>query len=521
VRVNRFLAPALPTLLADGLADKRGAMNVAGAPRSRHLSWISVFLLLACASSVSVASAGDKKASAPAVPSSAPVASSTAARAPAPTPTLTAKKLTLENGLTVLLHEDHQVSTVSVNVFYHVGSKDEAPGKNGFAHLFEHVMFQGSKHVAEDTFFRHLEEVGASGINGTTNTDRTNYFETVPSNRLELALWLESDRMGFLLDHVDQATFDGQREVVKNERRQNYENAPYGLVGQAVRAEMFPAGHPYHFLTIGSPQDLDAATLADVKGFFRTYYVPNNATLALSGDFDETKTLDLVKKYFGPIVSRPLPARPKPAPVTLSETVKIDVDADVELARAYVSWATPAFFAEGDSDLDLAARALASGKTSRLYKRLVYDLQVAQNVFASQASMELGSVFEIVATGKPGHTADELAKVIDEELATLRSKGVTQDELTRAKVSTRADSIFGIERVGARANILNTYFHYVGDADYFAKDLARSENATVATVTAAVNKYLPEKGKIVTLVTPKKGAPLAGQVTHVSRGGQK
>lgn len=493
-------------------------MNVAGVPRSRPKSTISIFLLLAAASVASLASADDKKA-APASAPAAPVTSG--ARPPAPVPTLTAKKVTLENGLTVLMHEDHRVSTVSVNVFYHVGSKDEAPGKNGFAHLFEHVMFQGSKHVAEDTFFRHLEEVGGTGINGTTNTDRTNYFETVPSNRLELALWLESDRMGFLLDHVDQATFDGQREVVKNERRQNYENAPYGLVGQAVRAEMFPAGHPYHFLTIGSPQDLDAATLADVKGFFRTYYVPNNATLALSGDFDEAKTLELVKKYFGPIVSRPLPPRTKPAPVALADNVKIEVDADVELARVYVSWPTPAFFAEGDSDLDLAARALASGKTSRLYKRLVYDLQIAQNVFASQASMELGSVFEIVATAKPGHTADELAKVIDEELATLRSKGVTQDELTRAKVSTRADSIFGIERVGARANTLNTYFHYVGDADYFAKDLARSENATVASVGSAVNKFLPEKGKIVTLVTPKKGAPLAGQVTRVSRGGQK
>lgn len=452
-------------------------------------------------------------------PSSLPAPTTVLPRVPAPA--LTAKKHVLDNGLTVLFHEDHRVSTVSVNVYYHVGSKDEAAGKNGFAHLFEHVMFQGSKHVAEDTFFRHLEEVGGSGINGTTNTDRTNYFETVPANRLELALWLESDRMGFLLDHVDKSTFDSQREVVKNERRQNYENAPYGLVGQAVRAELFPASHPYHLLTIGSPKDLDAATLDDVKSFFRTYYVPNNATLTLAGDFEEAQALALVKKYFAPIVSRPLPPKKTPIETKLDKVTKIDVSADVELARAYVSWPTPAFFASGDSDLDLVARALTSGKTSRLYKRLVYDLQIAQGVFASQSSMELGSVFEIVATAKPGHTGDELLKVIDEELAALRERGVSQEELARAKVSTRADNIFGIERVGARANLLNTYFHYTGDADYFAKDLERSEVATIESVRNAARTYLTETGRIVTIVTPKKGAPIAGEVTNVSRGGAK
>lgn len=451
------------------------------------------------------------------------VAPAPSVAAASPAPSLNAKKVVLDNGLTVLLHEDHRVSTVSVNVFYHVGSKDEAPGKNGFAHLFEHVMFQGSKHVAEDTFFRHLEEVGGSGINGTTNTDRTNYFETVPATRLELALWLESDRMGFLLDHVDQKTFDSQREVVKNERRQNYENAPYGLVGQAVRTELFPATHPYHLLTIGSPKDLDAATLDDVKAFFRTHYLPNNATLALAGDFEEGKALELVKKYFGPIVSRPLPARKTPIVTKHEGTTKIEVAADVELARAYVTWPTPQFFAPGDADLDLVARALTSGKTSRLYKRLVYDLQIAQGVFASQASMELGSVFEIVATAKPGHGADELLKVIDEELVKFREQGPTKEELARAKVSTRADNIFAIERVGGRANLLNTYFHYTGDADYFAKDLARSEVATEESVKKAARDFLPANGRVVTLVTQKKGAPIAGEVTNVTRtsGGAK
>ena len=434
-------------------------------------------------------------------------------------PEIPVKKTVLENGLTLLVHPDHQVSTVSVNVWYHVGSKDEAPGKNGFAHLFEHVMFQGSKHVAEDTFFRHLEEAGGSGINGTTNADRTNYFETVPANRLELALWLESDRMGFLLDHAGQSTFEGQREVVKNERRQNYENAPYGLVGQFIRAELFPKEHPYHLLTIGSPRDLDAATLDDVKSFFRTWYVPNNATLALAGDIDEPRALELVKKYFGPIPSRPLPERKVPAAAKLSADVRIEAAADVELPRAYASWHSPAFFAPGDAELDLAARVLSSGKTSRLYKRLVYDLQIAQSVFASQSSMQLGSVFEIFATAKPGHTADELLKVVDEELSALRERGVQPDELARAQIGIRSSELFGIERVGNRANLINQYAHYLGDPEYFAKDLARTQDATATSVTEAIRKYLPEKGRVVTLVAPKKGAPTAGEVVRTVRGG--
>ncbi|MBK6463803.1 MAG: insulinase family protein [Myxococcales bacterium] len=286
-----------------------------------------------------------------------------------------------------------------------------------------------------------------------------------------------------------------------------------------MRAEIFPAGHPYHLLTIGSPKDLDAASLDDVRTFFRTWYVPSNATLALAGDFSEAGALALVRKYFGPIVTRPLPARVAPAPVKLAEQVTIEVDADVELARAYVTWPSPAFFAPGDADLDIAARSLTAGKTSRLYKRLVYDLQIAQGVFASQASMQLASSFEIVATAKPGHTAAELVKIIDEELATLRSRGVTPEELARAKVSTRADAIFGMERVGARANLLNTYFQYTGDADYFAKDLARYEATSTDSVRDAARTHLVERGRVVTLVTPKKGAPIAGVVVRVQKGG--
>jgi predicted Zn-dependent peptidase len=428
---------------------------------------------------------------------------------------LKAEKTVLPNGLTVIYDVDSRTPIVTVNLWYHVGSKDEAAGRNGFAHLFEHVMFQGSKHVPEDTYFRFLERSGA-----TSNRDRTNYFETVPANQLELALWLESDRMGFLLDHADDATFKSQRDVVKNERRQNYENAPYGLVAQFIQAEIFPKDHPYHLLTIGSPEDLDAATIDDVRAFFRANYVPNNATLVISGDFDKAKTKQLVERYFGPIPRGKDVARKKPAPVTLSGETRIEVDAGVEAPRVYIGWPTAPIFAPGDGELDVASHVLSGTKTSRLYKRLVYDLQIAQNVSASQQSGELASTFEIVATARPGHTAEELLKVIDEELAKLRDGGVTDAELARAKTAVESDNVFELERSSARANRLNTYEHYVGDPNYLAKDMARTQNATTKSVSDAVRTWLKEKDRVVTLVTPNKEAPVAGRIVRVQRGGK-
>jgi predicted Zn-dependent peptidase len=424
----------------------------------------------------------------------------------------------LANGLEVIFDEDHRTPIVTVNVWYHVGSKDEAEHRNGFAHLFEHVMFQGSKHVPEDTYFRFLEKAGATSINGTTNTDRTNYFETVPANQLELALWLESDRMAYLLDHADEATFKSQREVVKNERRQNYENAPYGMVLAFMRAELYPKEHPYHLLTIGSPEDLDAASLEDVKGFFRTNYVPNNATLVVSGDFDRTKVAPLVEKWFGPIPRGNDVPHKKPIKTTHPGETRIEVEAGVELARAYVSWPTPEFFAPGDGELDLVSHILSGGKTSRLYKRLVYDLQIAQSVGASQQSSELGSVFEITATAKPGHTGDELLKVIDEELARLRTGGVTDAELARARTTIVADTLFDLERSSSRANRLNTYAHHVGDPNYLARDVARTTSATTTQIADAARTWLKEKDRVVTIVTPNKAAPIAGKITSVKGG---
>jgi zinc protease len=432
---------------------------------------------------------------------------------PLPEVVLAVEKSVLPNGLELVLHEDHRTPIVTVNLWYHVDSKDEPKGKNGFAHLFEHVMFQGSKHVPEDTYFLDLERVGATDINGSTSTDRTNYFETVPKNQLELALWLESDRMGFLLDHVDQATFAGQRDVVKNERRQNYENSPYGMVAQYMTAAIYPPDHPYHLLTIGTPEDLDAANLDDVKAFFRTWYVPNNSTLVVAGDIDKAKTKALVEQYFGPIPSGTVPDRAKwanPPPITLSGEKVIAMDAGVELPRVYLTWPTPKGFAPGDAELDLVASVLTSGKTSRLYKRLVYDLQIAQDVSAHQSSSQLGSEFSIVATAQPKHTADELRKAIDEELVTLGTTGITAPELDRAKAGYLAGALFELERVSSKANTINSYNQGTGDPGYLPKDMARYKDATREGVTSAAKRWLPLDKRVVVVVTPKKGAPISG-----------
>jgi zinc protease len=427
---------------------------------------------------------------------------------------LAVRTVTLANGLQVVLHEDHRTPLVAVNLWYHVGSKDEPTGRYGFAHLFEHVMFQGSKHVPEDTYFRQLERAGASNVNGTTNEDRTNYFETVPRNRLELALWLESDRMGFLLDHVDQQTFSGQREVVKNERRQNYENAPYGLVVQYVNEALFPASHPYHHLTIGSPADLDAATLDDIKQFFRTWYVPRNATLVVAGDIDADSALGLVDKYFGPIPSGAPPTRAAATRAELAGETRLEIEAGVQLGRVQISWITPPYFAPGDAELDMLGRVLTATKTSRLYKRLVYDDQIAQDVSAYQDSQQLASKFEIVATAKPGHSPEELLAAIDQELARVQAAGIDDAELGRARTAFIATEAFSLEGVGARANTVNAFVHYTGDPGYLSKNIARYENATVSALREAAVTWLAPGKRVVAFVRPTKGAPLAGRLVR-------
>lgn len=434
------------------------------------------------------------------------------------------EKFTLPNGLEVILHEDHRTPVVAVNLWYHVGSKDEPSGRNGFAHLFEHVMFQGSRHVPEDTFFKYLEAAGASGVNGTTSLDRTNYFEAVPSNQLELALWLESDRMAFLLDRVDpqgkksadellEETFKKQRDVVLNERFQNYVDAPYGLVVQFVNEVLYPIGHPYRLLTIGSPEDLGAATVDDVKKFFKTYYVPNNASLVIAGDIDKAKTKELVTKYFGPIVKRPDPVvKTTPVPVTLTVEKRLAIEAGVELPQIRIVWPTPAFFAAGDAELDMVGRVLSEGKTSRLYKRLVYDMQVAQSVNAFQSSSQLASEFEIIVTLKQGKSVDEVMKVVDEEIAKLRSAAPSDDEVGRARTGILSGLVFANEKVLSRANMLNQYNQLAHDPGYLEKDIKRYEAVKGADIQSAAATHLPADKRIVVVVKPNPAAPKAGRL---------
>ncbi len=428
-------------------------------------------------------------------------------------PKLPFEKYALPNGLEVILHEDHRIPEVAVDVWYKVGSKDEADRRTGFAHLFEHVMFQGSKHVPEDKHFEYLQKAGVSNANGSTSMDRTNYFEVVPSNQLELALWLESDRMGFLLDRpAFKETIDVQRDVVKNERRQRVENRPMGLVERVELEALYPPEHPYHHEVIGSMEDLSAASVDDVKGFFRTFYVPNNATLVVAGDFDRGKTKALIEQYFGPIPrggaiprrAATLPARTTPAAIAM--------EAKVQQPHLTLAFSTPANFAPGDRELDVLASVLGNGKSSRLYKRLVYDLKIAQDVSASQDSQMLASDFEISASPMPGHTLAELEAVIDEEIAKVQQAPVEAVELERAKNQIESGTVRALEPLIARAERLQHYNYLVGDPGYLAEDLRRYRAVDAAGVQRAAQTYLKPSARVVITVEPNPSAPIMGRV---------
>ncbi len=418
-------------------------------------------------------------------------------------------QFTLPNGLRVVLHEDHSVPVVSVNVWYHVGSGREKPGRTGFAHLFEHLMFEGSGHVKEGDFDVLLEGAGGDN-NGSTDADRTNYYITVPSSALELALFLESDRMGYLLDAMSAAKVDGQRDVVKNERRQGVENQPYGQAYITLSETLFPAGHPYHWPTIGYMDDLTAASYDDVTDFFKQYYGPNNASLVVAGDIDPARTRTLVEKWFADVKRGPEVAPLTVAPVALSGVAAKTITDRVQLPRLYLAWVGPRAFQPGDAELMVAADVLAGGKSSRLYKRLVYELQIAQSVSAFQRGSDLASIFAIVATARPGHTLDEIKKVIDEELERLRSAPPEPREVQRAINGIEADFYEQLERVsgfGGRADQLNAYVTQTGNPDYFAEDLARFQALSPTDVQAAVLAWLPAARRVELSVVP--AAPAA------------
>ena len=438
----------------------------------------------------------------------APAPTATPAAAPAAVPALAVTKYALANGLEVILHEDHSVPLVAVNTYYKVGSGDEQRGRTGFAHLFEHVMFMGSQNVPVGAFDQWLEATGANN-NGSTNQDRTNYYEWMPSNALPLALWLEADRMGYLLPTMDQAKLDLQRDVVKNERRERVDNVPYGRAYETVLAALYPAAHPYSWSTIGSMADLSAASLEDVKQFFRTYYAPNNATLVIAGDFRPDSARAQVQRYFGGIPRGPaLPARPDPAPVRLARDTVLVLEDKVQLPRFYYVTPSVRAFAADDAALDLLAFVLAGDKNGRLYKRLVYDEQIAQAVGAAQNSGRLAGSFFIDVTVKQGQAPARLARTVDEEIARLARTGVTARELERAKNTTRAGFLDRLASVNTKAEVLNYYNYAVGRPDYARQDAARYDAVTAADVQRAARQYLLQP-KVVLTVVPEGRRDLA------------
>lgn len=417
-------------------------------------------------------------------------------------PEIKYEKYVLSNGLNVILYEDHSLPIATVNVWYHVGSKNEKPGKTGFAHLFEHMMFEGSENHPDD----FSSDAFGGWDNGSTNEDRTNYMSVFPSNYLETMLWMESDRMGFLPPAMTQEGLDIQRDVVKNERRQRVENTPYAKSEEIYLPALFPPQHPYAHTVIGSMEDLSAASLEDVQEFFRMYYAPNNASLCVAGDIDPTKTKALIEKYFGTIPPGPPIDRMKTWLPRLDGVTRITAEDNVSLPRLYCVWPAPALYEAGDAELDLLTSVLASGKTSRLYKKLVYDMQIAQDVGAFVDSREICGVLLITITAREGHTLEEIEQAMDIVLAEVRDKGITAAELKPYQTATEADFVRSLQRVGGFYSIsdrLNGYHTYLGNPNGFQWDLDRYTKATAADVNRAAKKYLDLDNRVILHIVPQ------------------
>jgi zinc protease len=410
-----------------------------------------------------------------------------------PIPDIPFTKYVLPNGLTLIVHEDHKAPIAAVNVWYHVGSKNERAGKTGFAHLFEHLMFNGSEHF-DDDWFKVLERIGATDLNGTTNEDRTNYFQNVPVSALDTALWMESDRMGHLLGAISQAKLDEQRGVVQNEKRQG-ENRPYGLVHIVLPPALYPNGHPYSWPVIGSMEDLDAASLADVKEWFRTYYGPANAVLVVAGDVKPEDVRKKVEHYFGDIPSGPPVPRYREWVAKRTGETRQVLEDRVPQARLHLVWNTPAWGTVENEVLDLVARVLASGKSSRLYKRLVYDDQIATDVMASPGTSEIGSTFFVQITAKPGKDLAAVERAARQELKRLLDGGITPDELARAKTERLAEFVRGVERIGGfrgKSDVLAENMVYAGDPAFYKVRLGWVRAATAKEVQATARRWLTD-----------------------------
>ena len=421
-------------------------------------------------------------------------------------PEIRYERYKLANGLEVLLHEDHKLPIVSVDIWYHVGPVKERAGRTGFAHLFEHMMFEGSKHVGEKSHFKYLEAAGATDINGTTDFDRTNYFETVPANQLETALWLESDRMGFLLDTLDRAKLTNQRDVVRNEKRQG-EGRPYGIVDEEVFHQLFPKTHPYFANVIGSHADVEAARLNDVREFFTQYYAPNNATMAIAGDYDPATIKALIERYFGPVPTGPnVEVTPVTTPAIAAERRTVVTDT-VQLPKVILAWLAPPAFGAGDADADIAAHVLGSGKSSRMYRELVYKQQIAQSANCYDNSLALASPFECEFIAKPGVTPEKLEAEAEKIVDEFAASGPTASEVEWARNKVETGLISGLQRLGGFGGVadqLNFYNQYTGDPGYLPKDLARYDAVTPASVQKVAQATLGKDHRVVVYGVPGK-----------------
>jgi zinc protease len=428
-------------------------------------------------------------------------------------------KTTLANGLDVIVHENDDAPLVAVSVWYHVGSKNEPADRTGLAHLFEHLMFEGAAHQPRG-YFEPLQEAGAS-LNGSTSTDRTNYWEVVPREAAKFALWMEADRMGWMLPALSADRFATQREVVLNERLQSYVNRPYGMAQFRLLELLFREGHPYNWPTIGHPEHLRATSLDDAKAFLTRYYHPGNASLAIAGDITAGEAFELADELFGPIPAGERVER-MPSMIPPACRVRAVLEDHVELPRLYLAWPSPALFAGGDAELDLAADVLGNGRTSRLYRRLMHERRLVVELAAAQTSRELAGTFQVLATAAPGHTLDEVQDAVLEEIERFASEGPTEPEVARGRAQAEAAYIFRAQTLGGfggKADQLNAYNIYRGTPDYFREDLGRYMRATADDLRAAVSGWIDPKAAVTLSVVPEKRTDLAVDGERVAERG--
>ncbi len=399
------------------------------------------------------------------------------------------EKYKLSNGMEVILHKNDILPLVSVNIWYKVGSANEKKGKTGLAHLFEHMMFQGSKNVPKEMHFRYIQESGGT-LNGSTTSDRTNYFEKVPSNFLELILWLESDRMGFLLPALTQEKLNNQKDVVSNERLERYDNQPYGLAWELLITHLFPEGHPYSWPTIGFMDDIKSYSLDDVSNFFKKYYSPSNASLVIAGSFDTEKVKSLIEKYFGSIIG-PNSLKPlKNSIPVLHENILLEKKEDVQLERLHLAWHSDPAYGNDDAALDVLSDIVSGSKNSRLYKNLVFEKEIAQSVSVFQYSGKLTGSFIIIATAKPGIHSEQLKEEIFKELDNIKVNKVTEKELTKSKNGIKSNFIYSLQNLDSIADQLNSYNYFMNEPNYFTEDLKRYENVDADIISSCIEKYL-------------------------------